>query len=148
MVATIRLVFFEALIRQLDAFQVERSASVVLGTALTSVTIMVAIALTVFLIICGIVAIMELTSRSHRGWAIRWAGFISFGMLGCLLLMFLNVSANIINARQMVESQGGTVDNSRVVAAIVATAAAMLFCGLVPVATAITGIARNLKRIS
>ena len=146
MLAIIRLVFFEAILRQSDAIQVDRSATVILGTALTFITTMFAIALTIFLIISGIVAILELKSKSHRGWAIRWAGFISFGLLGCLLLMFLNVSANIIGARQMVESQGGSIDNSRAITAIVATAAVMLVSGLIPVATAITGIVRNLKR--
>jgi hypothetical protein len=121
MLANIRLVFIEALMPQFAALKVANSLTVVLGTALTTITLIFAIALTIFLIISGIVAIIELTSRTHRGWAIRWAGFVSFGMLGCLLLMFFNVSANILYAWHL------------------------LFCGLVPAATAITGITRNLN---
>ena len=146
MLANIRLVFIEALMPQFAALKVANTLTVVLGTALTTITLIFAIALTIFLIISGIVAIIELTSRTHRGWAIRWAGFLSFGMLGCLLLMFFNTSANIMYARQVLKSNGGSVDETRVIAAIVQTGFAMLFCGIVPAATAITGIARNLKR--
>ena len=146
MLANIRLVFIEALIRQFAALKIATSLSVVIGTAIMTITLVFAVALTIFLIVSGIVAIIELTTRTHRGWAIRWAGFVSLGMLGCLLLVFFNLSANLIYAKQLLDSNGANINDAQTYTAIVRTGFVMLFCALVPAATAITGISRNFQR--
>ncbi len=122
-------------------------ALVGLVLTLNVLTFLMALLTTIFLMIAGILAAMELSEKTYKPWAILWAGRSAIALLGCYL------TGSIFRALGVARLLAENVEIEKVSAnpevIPIAGLAAILILGWyvaacsVPLAIAITGFVRN-----
>jgi hypothetical protein len=115
--------------------------------ALNILTFLMALATTIFLLIAGVLAALELSEKQYKTWGIRWAGRSALALMGCyftvLIFGALGASQGFTETFQVdrIADNPEAISTAGLVA-IIKVGWCVLACS-VPTAIAITGFVRN-----